>query len=139
VPYQDTSISTHPCGAKGIISVEVVVPESHIENYMSLYSAVSGAEPKANGGFRYMPDTSVGFLLSSPDEEAMKGVKGRVGIEVHAPRDSEDEAWMRERGVGIRELRLYVPASGEDEVDERPLDSEGIGASLVLVVEPVGR
>lgn len=69
----------------------------------------------------------------------MRGLRGRVGIEIHAPRDGEDDAWLRERGVGIREVRIFVPADGEDEVDERPLDSEGIGASLVLVAEQLER
>ncbi|KAK6382944.1 hypothetical protein LTS17_003614 [Exophiala oligosperma] len=135
VPYTDTSISTHPCGAKGIMSVDVVVPEPRIKNYMKLYSSVTGADAKVHGGFRYLPNTNVSFALSSPNEKAMEGVKDRIGIELHAPRDGEDEAWLKERGVGIREIRLYVPAAGEDEVDERPLDSEGIGASLVLVVQ----
>ncbi|KIV80306.1 hypothetical protein PV11_07817 [Exophiala sideris] len=139
VPSSDKTLTTHPCGAKGILSVEVVVPESHVEHYVKLYSAVTGAEPKTHGGFRYKPSTSVSFLLSAPNPEAMKGLEGRVGIEIHAPRDAEDEAWLKERGVGIREVRIFVPAKSEDEVDERPLDSEGIGASLVLVTEPVGR
>ncbi|KIW45479.1 uncharacterized protein PV06_03870 [Exophiala oligosperma] len=135
VPSTDTSISTHPCGAKGIMSVDVVVPEPRIKSYMKLYSSVTGADAKVHGGFRYLPNTNVSFALSSPNEKAMEGVKDRIGIELHAPRDGEDEAWLKERGVGIREIRLYVPAAGEDEVDERPLDSEGIGASLVLVVQ----
>jgi len=135
VPYSDPSISKHPCGAVGILSVEVVVPETHIDRYMTLYSSVSGAAPKVHGGYRYMPTTSVSFPLSSPDPDAMRGLRGRVGIEIHAPRDGEDDAWLKERGVGIREVRIFVPAEGQDEVDERPLDSEGIGASLVLVAE----
>lgn len=135
VPYMDSSISTHPCGAKGIMSVEVMVPESQIENYTKLYSAVSGAKAKVHGGFRYLPNTSASFVLSSPNDEPMEGAKGRVGIELRAPRDKEDEAWLKERGVGIREVKLYVPAASPDEVDERPLDTEGIGASIVLMVQ----
>ncbi|KIX02048.1 uncharacterized protein Z518_07987 [Rhinocladiella mackenziei CBS 650.93] len=140
VPYADTSISTHPCGAKGILSVEVLVPEEKIDSYIKLYSSVTDSEPKVHGGYRYRPTTSVSFHLSVPnkDEPTMKELLGRVGIEIRVPRDSEDEAWLKNRGVGIREVRIFAPAGGEDEVDERPLDGEGIGASLVLVREPEG-
>lgn len=140
VPYTDKSISTHPCGAKGILSVEVLVPEAQISSYMRLYGAVTGAEPKIHGGYRYSPTTAVSFLLSTPNEEepAMKSLRGRVGIEIRAPRDGEDDAWLKERGIGIREMRIFVEADGEDGVDESSLDSEGMGSSLVLVTEPIG-
>ncbi|KIW96374.1 uncharacterized protein Z519_03443 [Cladophialophora bantiana CBS 173.52] len=141
VPYSEKEISeTHPCGARGILSVEVLVPEEKIDSYIRLYTSVLGMKPKVQGGYRYSPITSVSFLLSTPnpDEKAMRRLKGRVGVVIRAPRDEEDEAWLKERGVGIREVRLFAEAKGEDEVDEIPLDSEGIGASLVLVKEPVG-
>ncbi|OAP57976.1 hypothetical protein AYL99_07066 [Fonsecaea erecta] len=141
VPYTEKEISdTHPCGARGIVSVEVLVPEEKIESYIRLYTSVLGVKPKVQGGYRYRPNTSVSFLLSTPnpDEEAMKRLKGRVGVVIRAPRDQDDEAWLKERGVGIREVRLFAEAKSEDEVDEMALDSEGIGASLVLVKEPAG-
>ncbi len=140
VPYRNQEISTHPCGAKGILSVEVLVPEAQIDSYMHLYGAVTGASPKVHGGYRYSPNTAVSFLLSTPnaEEPSMKTLRGRVGVEIHAPLDGEDEAWLKERGVGIREIRMFVEAKSEDEVDERSLDSEGIGSSLVLVTEPIG-
>jgi len=136
VPYLDKTISTHPCGARGILSVDVVVPESHMASYSTMYAAVTDVPATVHGGYRYLPSTSASFLLSSPDREVMRQQRGRVGIEIHPPRDADDDAWLEERGVGIRELRIFVPAQGEDEVDERPLDTEGIGASVVLVVEP---
>jgi len=142
VPYADPAISTHPCGARGILSVEVLVPEASIDSYVMLYSAVTGAAANVHGGYRYSPTTSVNFSLSVPNTEdsvmAELASKGRVGIEIRAPRDGEDESWLQERGVGIREVRIFVPAQGADEVDERQLDTEGTGASLVLVSEPTG-
>lgn len=135
VPYTDTSISTHPCGAKGILSVQVLVPRSQVDRYINLYIAVSGIAPDVFDGFRLVPTMSASFALSSPDPAAMRGLQRRVGIEVHAPRDGSDEAWLKERGIGIREVKIFVPAQGQDEVKERALDSEGIGACLVLVVE----
>ncbi|KIW73881.1 hypothetical protein PV04_01963 [Phialophora macrospora] len=141
VPYAEPHISeTHPCGARGIVSVEVVVPEAKIDSYIRLYSSVLGVEANVHGGYRCSPTTSVSFLLSTPnaDEPAMKALRGRVGVEIRTPRDQDDEAWVRERGVGIREVRIFAEAKGEGEMDEAPLDSEGIGASLVLVKEPVG-
>lgn len=141
VPFAEKTISeTHPCGARGLVSVEVLVPEDRIESYIRLYSSVLGVKPTVRGGYRYSPTTSVRFLLSVPNEgePAMKALKGRVGVEIRAPRDQDDEAWLKERGVGIREIKVFAEAKGEDEVDEGALDSEGIGASVVLVKEPVG-
>lgn len=140
VPAADATITTHPCGARGILSVEVLVPEVKIDSYVRLYGAVTGAQPKVHGGYRYRPTTSVSFLLSTanPEEPSMKTLRGRVGIEIRGPRDAEDDAWLAERGVGIREMRLFVPASGHEDFDETPLDSEGMGSSLLLVTEPLG-
>lgn len=139
VPYAEKDNSeTHPSGARGIMSVEVVVPEDKIDSYIRSYSSVLGVEPKVHSGYRYSPTTSVSFPLSvpNPDEKAMKALRGRIGVEIRAPRDQEDEAWVKERGVGIREIRIFAEVKGEDEVDEAPLDTEGIGASVVLVKEP---
>ena len=141
VPFAEKEISeTHPCGARGILSVEVLVPEEKIDSYVKLYTSVLGVHPKVHGGYRYSPTTSVSFLLSTPNENesAMKALKGRVGVEIRAPRDQDDDAWLKERGVGIREVRIFGEVEGEDDVDEMSLDSEGIGASLVVVREPVG-
>ncbi|EXJ89038.1 hypothetical protein A1O3_02102 [Capronia epimyces CBS 606.96] len=149
VPYKDPSISTHPCGAKAILSVLVLVPDTQIDNYAALYAAVTGARPSVHPGHRDKPTTTRAiFHLSAPDPEAdvakALNLTGRVGIELRGPRDGRDEDWLKRRGVGIAELRLLVPAEGgresedkvEVEVDTRPLDTEGIGASVVLVVEP---
>ena len=141
VPYAEKEISeTHPCEARGILSVEVLVPEAKIDSYIKLYTSILGVQPKIHGGFRYSPITSVSFLLSSPNENepAMKALRGRVGVEIRTPRDHDDEEWLRTRGVGIREIRVFGQVSGEDEMDEVPLDCEGTGASVVLVKEPVG-
>ena len=141
VPFAEKGISeTHPCGARGLLSVEVLVPQEKIDSYVRLYTSVLGVQPTVHGGYRYSPATSVSFLLSTPNEEepAMKSLRGRVGVEIRAPRDEEDDRWLKERGVGIREVRIFGEAKGKDEVDEVALDSEGIGASLVLVKEPVG-
>ncbi|EXJ94995.1 hypothetical protein A1O1_00113 [Capronia coronata CBS 617.96] len=140
VPYKapsDMSVSAHPCGARGISSVEVLVPEAKFDSYVALYTAITGARPvvqEQNEDGTELTGKSAVFKLSLPNggEESVRDLKGKVGIELRTPRDSEDEAWLTRRGVGIRAVRLFV----EDEVHdagERPLDSDGIGASLLLV------
>ena len=141
IPFAEKDISeTHPCGARGIVSVEVVVREEKIDSYVKLYTSVLGVQPKVHGGHRSSPTTSLNFLLSTPnvEEPAMKALRGKVRVEIRAPRNQEDEVWLKERGGGIRAMNIFCEVKGEGEADEVALDSEGVGASVVLVKEPVG-
>lgn len=144
-PAKPNSITHHPSGAQGILSIDVLVPEGHVENYAKVYAAITGAKPTPppTGQNDGHPAKSVFLNLRSPDQEAVKGLRGKIGIQVRAPRDSdaEDEAWLKTRGVGIRELRLFVPIDDAD--DNKPkkewrLNGKGIGANVVLVAEPRG-
>ncbi|KEF58636.1 uncharacterized protein A1O9_06562 [Exophiala aquamarina CBS 119918] len=126
VPYLEPGIADHPSGAKGILSVEVVVPQNKLESYAKLYASATGSEPEAA---KNDATTAVRLRLASPDPEALKEVQDRVGIDLRMPADEADEQWIRERGVGIRALKIYVPGLSKD----RPLDGTGIGSSVVLV------
>lgn len=127
VPYAEPGIAQHPSGAKGILSVEVVVPREHLSSYARLYASITGVEPKVEEG---KEDGRVYLRLASPDEKAMEAVHDRVGVVLRAPRPGGgDEEWIRERGVGIKELNIYVPGLKE----ETRLDGTGIGSSVVLV------
>ncbi|KAJ4513092.1 hypothetical protein HRR78_002939 [Exophiala dermatitidis] len=163
IPYKDSqesssysSLTTHPCGARGILSVDVVVPEEQFENYVKLYTAVSGALPQRISSTSSSGEDSSGvtasnrknaavfFPLSAPDQNAMKDVEGKVGIELRTPRDEADDAWIQSRGVGIRQVRLYAPSAAATTTSTstttphqpgrgKPLASQGIGESLLLV------
>ncbi|KAG9776579.1 hypothetical protein KCU88_g4800, partial [Aureobasidium melanogenum] len=162
IPYKDSqesssysSLTTHPCGARGILSVDVVVPEEQFENYVKLYTAVSGALPQrisstsssgedSSGVAQNRKRSAVFFPLSAPDQNAMKDVEGKVGIELRTPRDEADDAWIQSRGVGIRQVRLYAPSAAATTTTTstttphqpgrgKPLASQGIGESLLLV------
>ena len=60
-----------------------------MDSYVRLYTSVLGVKPTVQGKDQYPPATNVSFLLSTPNEEepAMKSLKGRVGVEIRAPRD----------------------------------------------------
>lgn len=133
VPYQEGDLTKHPSGAVGVLSVKVVVPQDKLHAYGKVYAAVTGVEPQQD------PTTgSLRFNLGAVDPAPLKAIQGQVGIEVAAVSSPEDEKWVKERGLGIRELRLWVPKSdGGAQIEEIPLDTAGIGASVILVKSPV--
>lgn len=127
VPHLEPGMAEHPSGAKGILSVDVVVPQDKLESYAKLYASVTGDESEAaktSGA-----TSSVRVRLSSPDPGALKSVQDRVGVDIRAPAGEADGQWIKERGVGIRTLKIYVPGLSK----EKPLDTTGIGSSVVLV------
>ncbi|KAL2431575.1 hypothetical protein ABEF95_011631 [Exophiala dermatitidis] len=154
-----SSLTNHPCGARGILSVDVVVPEEQFENYVTLYTAVTGALPQhvspssssgddSSGVSQNRKISAIFFPLSAPDPNAMKDVTGKVGIELRTPRDEADDAWIQSRGVGIGQVRLYAPSAAATATTTttttttttahqpgraKPLSSQAIGASLLLV------
>lgn len=129
VPYAEPDIAQHPSGAKGILSVEVVVPREHLASYARLYASVTGVEPTVNEEEEGGNEGRVHLRLASPDEKALEAVHDRVGVVLRAPSGEGDEEWIRERGVGIRALNIHVPGLK----DETRLDGTGIGSSVVLV------
>jgi hypothetical protein len=134
VPFAEKDISeTHPSGARGILSVEVLVPHDKIESYAKLYASVLGVEPTRAGD-----STTVRLLLGVPneDDKVMAGRKGKIGVEIRAPSGQEDEAWLKERGVGISKIKILADTKGQDGAKgQAALDATGIGASMVLVKE----
>ncbi|KAK5062845.1 hypothetical protein LTR84_004920 [Exophiala bonariae] len=126
VPHAESGIATHPSGAKGILSVDVVVPRDKVSAYAALYASVTGAEAKGDeeGG-----GDNVHLKLASPNGESLRGVRDRVGVVIRAPSGESDETWVKERGVGIREIKIYVPGKAK----ETPLDDTGIGSSVFFV------
>lgn len=129
VPYTEPSIAEHPSGAKGILSVEVLVPKDQLQNYAQLYASISGSDGSSEGD-------SVRFGLASPNPSAFKGVKGGPGIELRGPRSAEDEAWLKERGIGIRALKIFVPTV-DGKSEEMALSATGKGNSVVLVKQSI--
>lgn len=150
VPFTDSSVTSHPCGATGILSVEVLVPEASIDSYINLYTSLTGTTPTVHGGYRYSPTTSVTFHIGSPVpvpssssstlsssiSRSKQPGQVQVSIELHAPRDQDDDIWLRDRGIGIRSLQLFVPGTESEGYDEQVLDSEGIGATITLISDP---
>jgi hypothetical protein len=131
VPYAEPGIAEHPSGAKGILSVDVVVPQDSLESYARLYASVTGAEATVEKDDK-TGSSRARLHLASPNPEALKDVHGRVGVDLRAPSGDADDEWVKQRGVGIRELRIYVPGL-PGQSNETRLDSSGIGSSVLLV------
>ncbi|RVX70576.1 hypothetical protein B0A52_05227 [Exophiala mesophila] len=129
VPYQEGDVTKHPCGALGVLSVRVVVPQAKLDAYGKVYAAVTGVQPQKD------PTTgSLRFGLGAVDSTPLKPIQSKVDIEVAPIANPADENWVKERGLGIREVRLWVPKSdGVTQTEEIPLDKSGIGASVILV------
>lgn len=47
VPFDDDEKTTHPCGAVGISTVEVIVPKPRCDNCAELYPHIVGASPRS--------------------------------------------------------------------------------------------
>lgn len=117
----DPARTTHACGATGVDQIEVVVPSSHMENYLTLLSNFMGSQPNP------VPD-EVGSLytLGLPVES-----KGSCTIWVHNERNEEDHQWLRTRGIGPLKLRLRV--DGREGHGEEDLGTEGSASQVSLV------
>lgn len=123
VPWDEEDITQHPSGASGIAAVEVLVPPEKLTAYSTLYSSISGSSPEQ---LKDKSKKGVSFDLAIPTSQA----RGPV-IKVRVPTSEEDHAWLRERGVGIREIQLSV--KGRKDHGEEQLASDGVGSTVGLV------
>lgn len=129
VPFQDGDVAKHPSGATGVLSVKVLAPADKVAAYAKVYQAITGVE-----GTAAETTGSLRFNLGAVEAQALAGVESEVGIELAPISTAEDEKWVHERGLGIRELKLFVPkGDGDRDREEVPLDKTGIGASVVFV------
>lgn len=120
--FEDPARTTHACGATGVEQIEVLVPASHEENYLTLLSNVIGAPPS-------LSKTGVGnmFKLGVPVEAD----GGKCSIWVHTEQSGQDEQWLCSRGIGPVKLRLQV--NGRKGHGEEALGSEGSASHISLV------
>ena len=123
VPWDDENLTRHPSGAAGIAAVEVLVPPGNLTAYSTLYSSITGSSPQQ------LNDTTkkgVSLDLAVPTSQA----RGPL-IKVRVPTSTEDKAWLKERGVGIRSIQISV--QGRKGHGEKQLSSDGIGSTVSLV------
>ena len=117
VPFDDPEKSDHPCGATGILAVEVLVPESTIDSYVKLYSNVLHSVP--------IHEQGVKLDLGLPVAQM-----GRSALRVLPAVNEEHGKWLRERGIGIFGLAIHT--EGREGHGKERLGSEGSPYDLSL-------
>ena len=120
VPWDDEEITKHPSSASGIAAVDVLVPADKLTAYSTLYSSITGSSPQQ---LNDKERKGVSFDLAVPTSQS----RGPL-IRVRVPTSDEDRAWLKERGVGIREISISVK-DRKDHGQER-LGSDGMGSTV---------
>ncbi|RMD43580.1 hypothetical protein DV735_g1580, partial [Chaetothyriales sp. CBS 134920] len=100
VPFDNEDFTTHPSKAQGLAGVDVLVPADKLTHYSDLYSSFVGEAPQP---LDHSTKKGVLFKLTTPTSQGSGPV-----ITVRVPTSEEDEQWIKERGVGIREIQLSV-------------------------------
>ena len=124
IPFDDNAKTTHPCGALGISTVEVLYPRAQYHDYIKVYRSLLGVPATAaidgtSDGLRHQ------FELESP-------VQGPFSsrILIRAENDESDVKWRHERGIGLRGLRLAIQKREGHGV--RSLGSDELASTVFL-------
>ncbi|KAA8647361.1 uncharacterized protein ATNIH1004_006054 [Aspergillus tanneri] len=102
VPMDPTG-RKHSSGASGLEAIEVLVPREKVQAYMDLYTSVLGVAGRRRSG----TGDEVEFPLRAPGSSESSGV-----VRLRVPRGTEDERYLRERGVGVS--ALVIKLKGEE-------------------------
>ncbi len=123
VLFDDNGKTTHPCGATGFSSVEVLFPEPVYARYLALYEKVLDVPAKAVSGVSDKPSHE---LVVKPPVQGSNQSRILTRAKPHAG----GYVWLQNSGAGIRGLRLAV--KGRHGHGVRALGSEGIASTLFL-------
>ncbi|RMZ92483.1 hypothetical protein DV736_g303, partial [Chaetothyriales sp. CBS 134916] len=125
VPFDNQEITTHPSKAEGIAGVDVLVPSDKLSQYSDLYSSFTGEAPQQ---IDHSTKKGVFYKLTTPTSQGSGPV-----ITVRVPTSEEDEKWLKERGVGIREIQVLI--GGQKDHGEKRL-GDGIASTFNTMSEP---
>lgn len=141
VPFNDERITTHPCGAVGIGSVQVLVPDSHIEDYAMLYAGILGRPVRTLASDLKEPSMRT-FEIGVPNMVDKRPAFVNISSKQHyAPPDalpkSDEirelsecaEAHLQDRGIGIYSITLRV-AGGSNQGTDVALGTDAIGKTV---------
>lgn len=117
VPCDDGSITTHPCGAIGLVHIDIDLPASLFSQYQKVYEAVFDAKP---GLYQGSNSASERFTSDSPNSDY--ALKCSVMIKA----TEQDDGGSRR--FGVQKLYFHVGKP----VDTRELDAEGLGSRFYL-------
>ncbi|KAI0967843.1 glyoxalase-like protein [Xylaria arbuscula] len=121
VPSQDEEKTTHPCGAIGIASCEILVPKHLQTEYARVYSKILGSQL----------ESAVKQNLHILDIGVPNG-SARSTVVVRAAETEQDIKRMQERGIGFSDLVIAVNSDGPGGEKKRPLGSAGIESTIWL-------
>ena len=123
VPWDEEELTRHPSGASGIAAVEVLVPPEKLTAYSTVYSSITGSSPNQ---INDKDKKGVSFDLVLPTSQATGPI-----IKLRVPTSDADRAWLKERGVGIREIQVSV--QGRKDHGVKQLAGDGIGSTISLL------
>ena len=123
VPFDDEKMTKHPCKASGIAGVDVLVPADKLSSYSKLYSSITGDAPHQIGDGR---KKGVFYKLTTPTSQDTGPV-----LRLRVPTSEDDEKWLKERGVGIREVQFTI--KGEKDHGQTFLGKDGVASTLSLL------
>ena len=123
IPFDDKEKTTHPCGAIGISTIEVLFPTSQYVEYILLYQMVLGVWARPLEGGSHTQEHE--FQLKSPFEGPFS-----TTILTRQEQTERDSLWLRDRGSGLCGLRLAVP--GREGNGVQNLGSDEISSTVFL-------
>ena len=123
IPFDDKEKTTHPCGAIGISTIEVIYPTSHYVKYILLYQMILGEWASPLRGGRVAQEHQ--FRLRSPSEAPFP-----TAILARQEQTKKDTQWLQDRGSGIYGLRVAV--QGREGHGVLKLGEDGIASSVFL-------
>ena len=123
VPFEDSEITRHPCGAVGISIVEILVPKSELSKYAELYGLILGTTTKISG--ELSDEKRSNFELARPNKEY-----GVSNIVLRPAEDQSNWDWLQNRGTCIRAIFLSV--KDRQGHGEEALGTEGTVSTIFL-------
>lgn len=116
-------MTTHPCGAVGISTVQVVVPQSRDDNFAELYGHILGVSPRVVE--EHGKSKRLVFEVGKPVHQYGSSI-----ISLCSEQGPMDQNWLRDGGHGIRGIILSV--AGRKGHGEEALGTEGTPSTVSL-------
>ena len=123
VPFKDEQKTSHPCGAIGISTVEVLVPRPAIEEFAKQYGLILGVPPRICDERDNCRRSD--FELGLPNQGFAPST-----VSLRSEQHEKDRDCLRDRGAGICGLVLSVV--GREGHGEESLGTEGVASTVLL-------
>ncbi|KAJ9651301.1 hypothetical protein H2198_009423 [Neophaeococcomyces mojaviensis] len=108
VPFDNESITTHPCGAIGVSHMDLDVPEEQYEQYVKLYLAILGLDEKETTSDRPPdPENHRCFNIAVPAHDLTGEKPHHFSLNIFREserRDTSNSQYFKNSGLGARSL-----------------------------------